>query len=160
MIPNDYLTTAKSYLFPLSAPGNQHSGISTLNALGCLTCLLCYCSCNSLFSLKFFSYFLLHYEYSTLSCGMVFGNRYQISEFPLSVQACHKQVHDRVLHLSSQPDWSCALFLSTEKPNQAASVTQLLTHLRRCSCNRCARRALPSQPVLLICKYAGGRFHC
>lgn len=118
MIPNDYLAIAKSYLFPLSAPGNQHSGISTLNALGCLTCLLCCCSCNALFSFKFFSYFLLHCEYSTLSCAMVFGNRYQISEFALTVQACHKLVHDRVLHLFSQPDWSHALFPSTEKPNQ------------------------------------------
>lgn len=96
MIPNDQLAIAKSYLFPPSAPGNQHSGISTLNPLGCLTCLLCYYSCNSLFSFKFFCYFLLHYEYGTLLCGMVFGNRHQISEFALSLQASHKQVHDRV----------------------------------------------------------------
>lgn len=96
MIPNDQLAIAKSYLFPPSAPGNQHSGITTPNPLGCLTCLLCYYSCNSLFSFKFFCYFLLHYEYGTLLCGMVFGNRHQISEFALSLQASHKQVHDRV----------------------------------------------------------------
>lgn len=160
MIPNDQLAIAKSYLFPPSAPGNQHSGITTPNPLGCLTCLLCYYSCNSLFSFKFFCYFLLHYEYGTLLCGMVFGNRHQISEFALPLQASHKQVHDRVPCLLSQPDRSHALFPSTEKPNQAASDTRLLTHLRRCSCNQCAHRALPSQPELLICKYAGGRFHC
>lgn len=96
MIPNDQLAIAKSYLFPPSAPGNQHSGITTPNPLGCLTCLLCYYSCNSLFSFKFFCYFLLHYEYGTLLCGMVFGNRHQISEFALPLQASHKQVHDRV----------------------------------------------------------------
>lgn len=47
---------------------------------------------------------------------------------------------------------------SAEQPKQAASSRRLLTHLRRYSCNQCARRALPSQPALLICKYAGGRF--
>lgn len=143
--------TASSYPLSSIIPHPRRLGISTLNPLGCLTCL--HASPNSLFSLKFFCHCFLRAmalcpgAWKLGACSIMQGLM-QAGSCQRVASALRKSLLSRVGH---RPN--------TDQPYQADSDKWLLTHLRRYSCSQCAHRALPSQPALLICKYAGGRFY-
>lgn len=110
-------------------------------------------SCNSLFNLKFFCHWFLWAV--ALLCSTVLGNRtrgFSLCSVMLSlIQAAHARALTglgKSLDRSVSEHWAAL----------PCSDKWLLTHQRRYSCSQCAHRALPSRPVLLICKYAGGRF--